>query len=173
MTEACHDCDRPDCPTLTMPPLLVYGVDPWPRSQANAIAFDEAAHEVSTARKLALHDCHSHRKDWRAEALTWREMHKWAPPEADKSRHEDKDGAALYDAVDDAMMEGKYRFIDLVLSGLDPTRLDTVVALGWLTITGTVPRDYLPSRADYYARFKKHLEATLPERVERILVGLE
>ena len=57
--ESCKNCDRVECPTLTMPPPL----------GADAIV----------VRATARNDCIAHTVNWRKEALRLREAQRWIP----------------------------------------------------------------------------------------------
>lgn len=85
MPDACHVCDRSQCPTLTMPWLGLGGWDalPWRAGQTHATATVPAVPPAwwsdnfgtGTAaenRQVAREDCAAHAVNWRAEAVRLR-----------------------------------------------------------------------------------------------------
>ena len=81
-------------------------------------------------------------------------------------------GDLIYDRMDTLLGDSQFEQADAVLSAVDLDRLDAFTMVGFLTITGAA-RDLLPSRSVLYRQIRERLTILHPDRVERILVGLE
>ena len=78
----------------------------------------------------------------------------------------------VYQSIDRMLCDGKMKEVDARLETIDPSALNVMLCLAWLSITFPA-RQLLPARAPFAARVRKHLEKVEPLRVEELLHGLE
>lgn len=90
-----------------------------------------------------------------------------------RSGRSDAGGEIIYDQIDQLLGEAKWRSADAVLAAIDLDELDALTMLSFLTITGAA-RDRLKQRPAYFASVRARLTREMtPERLARVLVGLE
>jgi len=77
----------------------------------------------------------------------------------------------LYRLVDDILLDSEARCNDL-LGSLDETEMGTHLLVGILTVT-LPQKDRLPQRSGLVARARSRLAQLAPDRVDRLLAGLE
>lgn len=77
----------------------------------------------------------------------------------------------IYDLFDDALGDGRIEDVDQLLGHIDIERLSVFPLVGLLTITSAA-REHLPARAALYEKIAARIRLELPDRVDRILVGL-
>jgi hypothetical protein len=79
--------------------------------------------------------------------------------------------ARIFDELDACLLEGNVAAADEILREVDPARLDTTTALGFLGIT-LQAKERLLARAALVARVDAMLQRIEPERAARLLEGL-
>jgi hypothetical protein len=79
--------------------------------------------------------------------------------------------ARVFDEIDACLLRGDVAAVDQILREVDPARLDTTIALGFLGITLSA-KERLHARAALVARVDARLQRTEPERTARLLEGL-
>jgi len=85
---------------------------------------------------------------------------------------EDRGLDVIFDAIDNALLDGQFSSVDELLAGLDPADLTVTLSIGVLCIT-LAAVEHLPTREVFCAKLRERLERDEPERVERLLRGLE
>lgn len=78
----------------------------------------------------------------------------------------------LMEEFDEALLAGQFKEVDTYLKHAIVHRYRPETLVGFLTVT-FVWRDQLEERAGFFDRVKVHLTAKFPDRVEKILMGLE
>lgn len=78
----------------------------------------------------------------------------------------------LFHHIDDKLLAGEFKYVDDLLSPLDPEELPLMLRLGVLTIT-LAAKASLPSRTAYFTRVAKSLENEPLDRILGLLGGLE
>ena len=86
---------------------------------------------------------------------------------------EDAAGILIYDKMDELLFAGRFVAADAVLEAVDRTldKLPPLYMVGFLTITCGY-RHELRYRPTYYRRVEARIRAELPDRADKILVGL-
>lgn len=77
----------------------------------------------------------------------------------------------VYDEIDERLLDGHDDAVDWILNAVDVTRLDTAVALGFLSVSLQAGAR-LHGRPGLVARVEAWLRAREPARVERLMEGL-
>lgn len=78
---------------------------------------------------------------------------------------------ALFQEIDDLLLEGKFDEVDARLREYNPSEVGEELAIGMLVITLAAKRK-LKDREGYLQRVRTYLKDKHPNRVERILKGL-
>ena len=78
----------------------------------------------------------------------------------------------VFDTIDDALLAGDFELCDEALRLVNPNDLTLTVAIGFACIT-LAAKEILIERADYMRRLRQRILTTDPDRVERLLQGLE
>lgn len=89
-----------------------------------------------------------------------------------RTERPDEAGDLIYDRMDRLLGNHHMTRANAILGSLDLDHLDSFTMVGFLTITGAA-REFLPQRALLAAQIRLRLLKDFPDRVERILVGLE
>lgn len=85
----------------------------------------------------------------------------------------DAGGEIVYDEMDQLLGDAKWQAADAVLAAVQLARLDPLTLVSLLTITGAA-RDHLRQRPGYFAAVRDRLALEMtPDRLQRVLVGLE
>lgn len=85
----------------------------------------------------------------------------------------DQGGEIIYDEMDLLLGDAKWPDADAVLDAVQIDKLDPLTMVAFLTITGAA-RDKLAKRPAYFKKVRERLAREMtPERLERVLVGLE
>lgn len=84
---------------------------------------------------------------------------------------DDEAGMVIYDKMDELLFAGRFADANAVLKSVDLDRLSTLHQVAFLTITGGY-RQWLPYRSTYFRDVEARVRAELPDRADRILVGL-
>ena len=77
----------------------------------------------------------------------------------------------LYDKIDGLIGEEKFSELDTMIAELDMSKIGTIMAVGWLTLT-LVAKDRLLSRAGLVSRCEARLQKLGVDRVDELLKGL-
>jgi len=86
--------------------------------------------------------------------------------------HIDQSIDVLYDRVDDLLLAGDFGTVDNLLGIIDLDRLDSYLLIGMLSIT-LAAASKLPSRPEFVEKVRGRLTLLAPDRVGRLLKGLE
>ena len=78
----------------------------------------------------------------------------------------------VFDRIDGHLIEGHFESVDDLLAVVDLGALDTNLVVGFLTATLSAA-DRLPRRVDFVKRAREALARLAPERVERLIAGLD
>lgn len=78
----------------------------------------------------------------------------------------------LFDHIDDLLLAGRFAHCDELLRAVDLARLDTNLIVAVLSIT-LMAAEHLPYRARFFERARRRLAILAPDRVERLLSGLD
>ncbi len=84
---------------------------------------------------------------------------------------DDEGGMVIYDKMDELLFAGRYRDANAVLQSVELDKLTTLHQVAFLTITSGY-RHALPYRPTYYREVEARVRAELPDRADRILIGL-
>ena len=84
---------------------------------------------------------------------------------------DDEAGMVIYDKMDELLFAGRFNDADAVLEAVDLDKLTPLHQVAFLTITSGY-RHKLLHRPTYYRNVEARVRAALPDRAERILVGL-
>lgn len=87
---------------------------------------------------------------------------------------EDLDGAidVLLSHVDDLLSDGRFEVCDQMLSVTDVDQLDTYLIVGFLSTTRRAA-GHLPERRHFVDRCRMRLAVLAPDRIDRLLSGLD
>ena len=83
-----------------------------------------------------------------------------------------KAGILLYDRMDQLLTDGRFAECDEILKTVRFDMLGPLHTVGFLTITSGY-RHQLKERSTYYRKVERQVRLELPDRADRILVGLE